>query len=141
MSLIHYVRRKDGPYFKRFAIDWETTTIEWTDTRTDAEFFKTREGAEQLAMPLGFMFNLEIEEIDVEAGQEALQILATLEHTRHLDDYSYDIREREGLGWDGPKITAWGAACARAEQLIKPLLSRMLLAEANNEARQGLSDS
>jgi len=75
---------------------------------------------------------------EIDAGQEALQILATLENIHHLGDYVYDIREREGLGWQGPKVTAWGAACTRAEHLVRPLLAKMVLAEIDNE---GLSDS
>jgi len=29
----------------------------------------------------------------------------------------HGIREHEGLGWDGPKVRAWGAALERANQL------------------------
>lgn len=30
----------------------------------------------------------------------------------HVGDYVYDIRERELKGWAGPRVTAWGKACA-----------------------------
>jgi hypothetical protein len=78
---------------------------------------------------------------EIDAGQEALQILATLEHIHPLGDYVYDIREREGLGWNGPKVKAWGAATTRAEQLTRTLRGKIMLAEANDESQEGLPDS
>ncbi len=63
----------------------------------------------------------EIEEIDVDAGREALQILATLYRLKDLGDDVFYIRDMERKGWEGPKVKAWGKACARAEQLVKAL--------------------
>ena len=34
-------------------------------------------------------------------------------------DYIYDVREREGLGWDGPRVKAWGGACETLDRLRK----------------------
>jgi len=31
----------------------------------------------------------------------------------------YDIREREGEGWDGPLVTKWGNAAHRAKELLE----------------------
>ncbi len=41
------------------------------------------------------------------------------------------------------KVTAWGEACTRAEQLVKPILAKIMLAEANdgNEQPRELPDS
>ena len=39
--------------------------------------------------------------------RKALKILKKL----GLDDYVYDIREREGKGWDGPKVQQFSEAC------------------------------
>jgi hypothetical protein len=48
----------------------------------------------------------------------ALEVLRELFQVTPLGDYVYNIREREGLGWDGPKVVAWGNACERAKQLL-----------------------
>ncbi len=36
-----------------------------------------------------------------------------------LGDQCYTVRENEGEGWEGPKVVAWGIACAQMEQLFK----------------------
>lgn len=51
-------------------------------------------------------------------GEVAMEVLRTLNGIRKLGDYTYDIREREGLGWDGPQTKAWSDACAKAERLL-----------------------
>ena len=28
-----------------------------------------------------------------------------------LDDWIYDVRDREGKGWDGPKVKSFSKAC------------------------------
>lgn len=33
----------------------------------------------------------------------------------------YDVREREGRGWDGPAVTAWSDACGAAAKILKVL--------------------
>jgi hypothetical protein len=53
------------------------------------------------------------------AGAEALKVLRELYDLHHLGDMIYTIRDCEGGGWDGPKVTRWAAATARAEALIK----------------------
>lgn len=35
----------------------------------------------------------------------------------HLGDFIYDVREREGKGWDGPKVTRFSELCERARLL------------------------
>lgn len=49
----------------------------------------------------------------------ALGILRDLFEVRSLGDYVYDIRERECENWDGPLVTKWGDACARAQKLLE----------------------
>jgi hypothetical protein len=56
---------------------------------------------------------------EVEKGQKALQVLRDLYSVYDLGDYVYDVREHEGLDWDGPKVTTWSNACVLAEELIK----------------------
>lgn len=36
-----------------------------------------------------------------------------------LGDCIYDVREREGEGWEGPRVKAWGEAVHEAEAAIK----------------------
>ena len=55
---------------------------------------------------------------EIEKGQKALQVLRDFYSVCDLGDYVYDIREREGLGWDGPEVTTWSNACNTAEDLI-----------------------
>jgi hypothetical protein len=41
-----------------------------------------------------------------------------------LSDQVYNVRDHEGLGWDGPAVLAWSEAVAKAEQLLKILETR-----------------
>jgi hypothetical protein len=36
----------------------------------------------------------------------------------NLGDLIYQVREREGKGWDGPAVTAWGEAVEKAKAAI-----------------------
>lgn len=38
-----------------------------------------------------------------------------------LEDKIYDVRDREGKGWDGPDVIAWGKAIDQAAKLLKRL--------------------
>jgi len=49
---------------------------------------------------------------------EALVALSSNPHI-HLGDLIYYVREREGEGWDGPAVTAWGEAVEKAKAAIK----------------------
>ncbi len=53
-------------------------------------------------------------------GEDAIDVLRTLFEVRDLGDIIYDIREREGRGWDGPLVTKWGDAVARAKTILAP---------------------
>lgn len=46
--------------------------------------------------------------------EEAERILLALSSNPHISlvDQVYEVREREGEGWEGPSVKAWGAACA-----------------------------
>ncbi len=57
-----------------------------------------------------------VEKTDLAA---AVQVLRDLNAVRNLADIAYDIREREGEGWEGPKITKWFDAIARARILLE----------------------
>lgn len=52
------------------------------------------------------------------AGELALQALEKLAGATPLGDYVYDIREDEGLGWDGPRVKAWSDGCALATRAL-----------------------
>jgi len=45
----------------------------------------------------------------------ALRVLLS----EHIGDKVYDIREREGKGWHGPRVKAWSDACAVIEREVK----------------------
>ena len=49
----------------------------------------------------------------------AIKVLRDLNSVRLLSDYLYDVREREGLDWAGPKVTLWSEACAQAALLLR----------------------
>jgi hypothetical protein len=48
----------------------------------------------------------------------ALRVLRDLNSVRLLSDYTYDVREREGKGWEGPLVTKWSDACVLAQKLL-----------------------
>lgn len=35
-----------------------------------------------------------------------------------IEDYIYNVREREGKGWDGPNVTAFGEWISKAHAII-----------------------
>ena len=46
--------------------------------------------------------------------EEAERILLALSSNPHISlvDQIYEVREREGEGWEDPSVKSWGAACA-----------------------------
>lgn len=48
----------------------------------------------------------------------ALRALMTNPHI-NLGDQVYEVREREGQGWDGPSVKAWSDAVAAAGDVLK----------------------
>lgn len=50
---------------------------------------------------------------DIEAIRKALNTFLS----ESIGDKVYDIREREGKGWDGPRVTAWGEASVTLSRL------------------------
>jgi hypothetical protein len=52
--------------------------------------------------------------------KELEDVLRALLTNPHLDlgDLVYDVREREGEGWDGPSVNAWGNAVTKAKALV-----------------------
>lgn len=52
----------------------------------------------------------------------ALHALTTAKYVS-LGDLVYDVREREGLGWDGPAVKAWSDAVTEANAAIKAATS------------------
>lgn len=43
-------------------------------------------------------------------GETIVSALETIATVVDLGDYVYDVREREGRGWKGPKVKTYGAA-------------------------------
>lgn len=56
----------------------------------------------------------------IAAAPDLLEALVALTSNPHLDlgDRVYDVREREGLGWDGPSVKAWSEAVQKATAAI-----------------------
>ena len=48
---------------------------------------------------------------------DALELLNTFDRLIHLEDVIYQVRDNEGLGWDGPKVREWAEACKRLREL------------------------
>ena len=49
---------------------------------------------------------------------DPIKVLHDLFAAGHLEDHFYAIRESECLGWEGPRMLAWGKACKDAQKLI-----------------------
>lgn len=47
---------------------------------------------------------------------EAIEILIKKEY---IGDFIYNVRENEGKGWDGPRVTAYSEAVATLERHLK----------------------
>lgn len=43
---------------------------------------------------------------------ELVRVIDAINDNEHIDlgDLIYNVREREGKGWDGPSVHAWGQA-------------------------------
>ncbi len=54
-----------------------------------------------------------------EAGEKAIEALKLLKQGANIGDFVYEIRERELLGWDGPRVKAWSDGAQLAEQALK----------------------
>lgn len=48
---------------------------------------------------------------------ELLAALRTLDE-ESIGDFVYTIREREGLGWDGPRVVAWSHAAQTIKKVV-----------------------
>lgn len=57
---------------------------------------------------------------DPNVNPEALDALEALftNKSAALADHFYAVREREGRGWDGPDLKAWGDALAQAKLVL-----------------------
>ncbi len=49
---------------------------------------------------------------------EAFEILKALFEVCDLEDFIYEIRADEGLGWNGPRVIKYDNAVERARELI-----------------------
>ena len=56
----------------------------------------------------------------IAASPELLGALGALLNNPHVDlgDLAYQVREREGEGWDGPAVKAWSEAVSQAKAAI-----------------------
>ncbi len=59
-------------------------------------------------------------ETAVKAGEvpDPIQVLKDLFEAGDLENHFYDIREREGQGWNGPRMVKWGKVCEAARKLM-----------------------
>ena len=48
-----------------------------------------------------------------------IRVLHDLFEAGGLEDHFYAVRDREGKGWEGPRMLQWGKACEEARQLLK----------------------
>jgi hypothetical protein len=98
-------------------LEWDRTVQNWVATRDEASLYRSRERAETAIEGLeNWLGDYEIEEIDTDA---AIQVLRDLFEAGDLDDHFYAIREREGRGWEGPRMVKWGNAVERAKALME----------------------
>lgn len=52
------------------------------------------------------------------AGELALQALTKLVSATPLGDGVYNVRENEGKGWDGPRVTAYSQGCGLIREAL-----------------------
>ena len=63
-------------------------------------------------------------ELNLETAQrtgelpDPIRVLHDLFEAGDLEDHFYAIREREGQGWEGPRMVKWGKACEAARKLM-----------------------
>jgi hypothetical protein len=50
---------------------------------------------------------------------DPIDVIHRLFEAGHLEDHFYAVRDSECLGWDGPRMLAWGKACEDADNLMK----------------------
>ncbi len=51
--------------------------------------------------------------------RSAFDILKNMNEIYDLGDIIYDVREREGQGWDGPRVKTWGDLHERMIKLLE----------------------
>jgi len=116
---LYFIRRNiDGCYFKK--IVWQPPKgllSEWTREKDTAHFYRSQEEADARLRHLGDIKNEDAEVVIVDTDAAVL-VLRDLFEVRDLGDYVYDIHEREGEGWEGPKVTKWGNAAMRGKELV-----------------------
>lgn len=49
---------------------------------------------------------------------DPIQVFRDLFEAGNLEDHFYAVREREGQGWEGPRMVKWGKACEAARKLM-----------------------
>lgn len=63
--------------------------------------------------------------------REALEILLDVEHAA---DWIYAVREREGLGWEGPRVGAYSKAIEELRLTLQQLQLGLLTTVPTNPA-------
>jgi hypothetical protein len=114
---IYFVRNKEGKYLNDTLIG----DARWRG-RDEATIYKgpvqARSGGDTAFGLRAAPEDFTIEVVDVTKGEEAVAILNQLQSAANLGDFVYDVRDREGKGWDGPRVVAWGNASERALKLL-----------------------
>ena len=50
--------------------------------------------------------------------EEVMKAVRRLLEVHHLGDFIYEIRDHEGLGWDGPKVTSFNRDILLLQQAV-----------------------
>jgi len=114
---LYFVRNRDNGLY----LHWLDGRLAYWGSNEEADVYHTRGGAYE-AGESAFDFDdaarelYEIIEIDTEAGLNALR---DLYEVHNLGDFIHEIRESEGLGWEGPQVTKWRDTCRKAKKLLQ----------------------
>lgn len=63
-------------------------------------------------------------EMNQELFDEMKAALIAISSNKHLDlgDLIYDVREREGKGWEGKSVKQWSDAVQKVNEVVKKLV-------------------
>ena len=108
------VRKMLFPSSTQTEITYRCGSVELSDTVCGKEFNQSKECQRWQSL----RENKENAPQPEQIPTDLLQALNTLT-AEHLEDFIYHIREGEGQGWDGSRVTAWADACKAVEKYAK----------------------